>query len=176
MAQRQQMSAFDRRSDRLQSLAMPLAVGVFMVGATASLFRPAFTIGAPVAIVAAPAKPFEKIADARPVQRDDALTTGRSVDVGLSLPPEEVARMTARGKALMDAGDFAAARLLLARAADAGDADATFALASTYDPNILSQKGARGLTGDPAQAKTLYARALTAGVQDAKSRISALGG
>ena len=84
--------------------------------------------------------------------------------------------MVTRGKALMDAGDFAAARLLLNRAADAGDAGATFALAATYDPNVLAAKGARGLAGDPGQAKALYARALTAGIADARQRMEALGG
>lgn len=172
------MNSSDRKLQRLQSLAIPLAMSVVVIGATASLFRPAFTISPPVLTVSA--KPIGKATTATAQNpqgaADTALTTGRSVDVRLSLSAEEVTRMVSRGKALVDAGDFAAARLLLSRAADAGDADATFTLASTYDPNVLVAQGARGLTGDANEAKALYARALTAGIQDAKQRIAALGG
>ena len=173
------MSAFSAMPERLHALTIPLAMSVFAIGATATLFRPAFTVRPPVVALAPPAK-VEKPAAGTPQQvaalpQPDGLTTGRSADVRLPLPAEEVVRMVTRGKALMDAGDFAAARLLLNRAADAGDAGATFALAATYDPNVLAAKGARVLTGVPGQEKALFARALTAGVADARQRIDALG-
>lgn len=172
------MSALSAMPERLHALTIPLAMSVFAIGATATLFRPAFTINAPVVALAPPAKVEKPAAGSQQVAalpQPDGLATGRSADVRLPLPAEEVARMVTRGKALMDAGDFAAARLLLNRAADAGDAGATFALAATYDPNVLAAKGARGLIGDPGQARALYSRALTAGVADARQRIDALG-
>ena len=139
------MNALDLNSGRLHSLAVPLALGVFVIGSTATLFRPAFTIGAPVTIVAAPAKPpANDVADARPALRNDAFDDRPLCRRRIVSASEEVARMVTRGKALIDAGDFAAARLLLERAAEAGNAEATFALASTYDPDILGEKGARG--------------------------------
>jgi TPR repeat protein len=39
-----------------------------------------------------------------------------------------------RGQDFLTAGDFASARLLFKRAADAGNAEAALALGSTYDP------------------------------------------
>jgi hypothetical protein len=55
-----------------------------------------------------------------------------------------------------------------------GSAEASFALAETYDPLTLSKWGSYGTHGDASRALDLYARALAGGVKQAKERSDAL--
>jgi TPR repeat protein len=80
----------------------------------------------------------------------------------------------ARANLLVAQGDVGAARNVLERAAETGNAAALFALAETHDPLVLSAWGTRGTQGDVAKAKELYARALTGGIAEAKHRLDAL--
>ena len=82
--------------------------------------------------------------------------------------------MMARAQELLRLGDISGARLLLERASASGEARATFALAETYDPNVLSRWGARGFRGDAAKARELYAKALSDGMSEATIRITDL--
>jgi hypothetical protein len=88
--------------------------------------------------------------------------------------PPEVARLMARARALLGQGNISAARIVLARAAETGSALASFALAETYDPVILSTWGTYGTRGDATKARELYAKAHAGGIQEAKDRLSAL--
>lgn len=71
----------------------------------------------------------------------------------------------------LKAGDIGGARMVLERAASAGDATALFALGETYDPEVLAKMRVRGLRGDRAKAVALYQRAADAGVAEAKQRL-----
>ena len=166
----------DNDRDRtIVRLAVPLAIGVFVIGAAGTLFRPAYVVSGPAAA------PIEKHAAVKDTPRATdgptaPLAMGRSVDAPRPAPAAaEMERTFERGQGLVASGDFAAARLLFSRAAEAGHTGALFALASTYDPNVLSARGARGLVGEPDQARALYAKALEAGVAGAKERMAALG-
>jgi hypothetical protein len=86
----------------------------------------------------------------------------------------EAERLTARAKAFLVQGNIASARGLLERAVEMGNADASFALAETYDPRILSSWRTYGITGDESKARDLYAKAAAGGVQQAKDRIESL--
>ena len=86
----------------------------------------------------------------------------------------EIARLMARGNALLAQGDIASARIVLERAVDLGSAKAAFALAETYDPTVLEAWRTFGTLGDVARAKQLYARARAGGVQEAQGRLNAL--
>jgi TPR repeat protein len=55
-----------------------------------------------------------------------------------------------------------------------GSARAAFALAQTYDPEVLAQWQARGIKGDMARARQLYQLASEQGSPEAKERIAAL--
>ncbi|WP_271597591.1 hypothetical protein [Bradyrhizobium sp. CCBAU 45384] len=83
----------------------------------------------------------------------------------------EVARLVARASVLLGQGDIASARAVLERAAEIGDARASFALAETYDPIILRKWGAYGTVGDTAKARDLYARARAGGIKEAEERL-----
>jgi hypothetical protein len=86
----------------------------------------------------------------------------------------ELARLTAQASALLAQGNIGAARVVLERAAETGSAQAIFALAETYDPNILATWGAHGTRGDAAKARNLYARAYDGGIRAAQDRSRAL--
>ncbi|CAN7712069.1 hypothetical protein LJR220_007018 [Bradyrhizobium sp. LjRoot220] len=82
--------------------------------------------------------------------------------------------LVARASALLRQGDIGAARLVLERAVEMGSAQASFALAETYDPLILAKWRTHGTRGDASKAQGLYARADAAGIQEAKARLEAL--
>ncbi|NVO17918.1 MAG: hypothetical protein HXX10_28185 [Rhodoplanes sp.] len=93
---------------------------------------------------------------------------------GPAVDPEEIAILLERGKAFVARGDLAAARLLLRRAAEAGDAQAALLLGSTWDPAALKQLEVLGAVGDAAQAQLWYRRAAELGSADAGKRLDAL--
>src|SRR6187200_317486 len=86
----------------------------------------------------------------------------------------ELARLTARASALLSQGNIGAARAVLERAAETGSAQAIFALAETYDPNVLATWRTYGTRGDVTKARDLYARAFDGGSKAAKDRSDAL--
>ena len=90
------------------------------------------------------------------------------------LDPGEIASALSRGTALIASGDLAAARLVLRRAADAGDAHAAMTLAETYDPAILEKLGVHGLVPDVAMARDWYEKAKKFGAAEAPQRLEML--
>ena len=90
------------------------------------------------------------------------------------LSPQRVAQLVKRGVELLRIGDFAAARLLLRPAAEAGDAEAALLLGATYDPAAVSDFGALGLAPDPNIARAWYQRAMESGSVEASRRIERL--
>jgi hypothetical protein len=88
-----------------------------------------------------------------------------------SLTHKEIAGLLRRGQDLIAAGDIASARLVLTHLAEAGDADASFILAGTYDPAVLATRRLVGVQGDPAKARAWYARAAEQGSSEARRRL-----
>jgi hypothetical protein len=78
------------------------------------------------------------------------------------LERDEIANLLKRGQSALQNGDISAARLLLRRAAEAGEAQAALALAATYDPIALKELGVLGTKADVAQARLWYRRAADA--------------
>jgi hypothetical protein len=72
-------------------------------------------------------------------------------------PP--VIRLMARASTLLGQDNISAARIVLKRAVETGSAEASFALAETYDPRVLSRWGAYRTRGDVSKARELYAKA-----------------
>ncbi len=86
----------------------------------------------------------------------------------------EAARLLERAHALLGQGNIGAARAVLERAAETGSALASFELAETYDPLVLSTWRIYGTQGDATRARELYAKAFDGGVKAAKDRSDAL--
>ena len=90
------------------------------------------------------------------------------------LDPGEIASSLRRGNDLIASGDLAAARLVLRRAANAGDAHAAMTLAGTYDPVVLEKLGVHGFVPDAAMARVWYEKARKAGSPAAPQRLEVL--
>jgi hypothetical protein len=123
------------------------------------------------------------------------LTTGYLVDRGALhlqwLPPtsalrplgtlssridaRELDELLARGKALKATGDIGGARLVFQRAAEAGNAQAAFMLAETYDPTVLKNLREVGLAPDVKVARMWYGKAKELGSEEARDRLQRLG-
>lgn len=76
----------------------------------------------------------------------------------------------ARGRKLLDTGDFASARLLFRRAADDGLAAGALALATTFDPAEIDRLHAVGIRPDTAEARRWYEKARELGAGPAADR------
>ena len=90
------------------------------------------------------------------------------------LDPEEVEHLIRRGEAFISQGDFAAARPMLRRAADAGSARAAEMVAETYDARMLRKVGAVGVQPDAAQAREWYEKAVALGAPEMSARLEGL--
>ena len=90
------------------------------------------------------------------------------------LDRDEIAMLYRRSEELVAEGDIAAARLMLARAAEAGDARSALALGATYDPDVLRKLGVLGVAADAAQARAWYAKAAEYGSGEATRRLEQL--
>jgi hypothetical protein len=91
-----------------------------------------------------------------------------------SISADEIMRFRQRGEALVSAGDIAAGRLLLQRAAQAHDAQAALVLAGTYDPSVLAKLAAPGVAADPVAARRWYETAKALGSDLASQRLDIL--
>lgn len=95
----------------------------------------------------------------------------------LILRPDEIGRIAeliAHGQKMIDLGQIAGARSYFKRAAEAGSADAAYALGMTYEPSFLDRVGVQGMRADPAEARAWYERAQELGSQAAKQRLEEL--
>jgi hypothetical protein len=99
------------------------------------------------------------------------------------LDQDEIADLVTRGNDFINRGDLASARLVLQRAAEAGDPQAALLLAGTYDPILLEKVGIQGFARDIVEgfapdatlARTWYERAKELGSPEAVRRLEMLG-
>jgi hypothetical protein len=92
----------------------------------------------------------------------------------LPLDSQEITTLIDRGSAFFKRGDFASARLLLRRAAEARSANAALMLGSTFDPLIIQQIGVIGIEPDVARARQWYEKAAELGSDAASQRLANL--
>jgi hypothetical protein len=109
-----------------------------------------------------------------PARVPDAAPSGtQTVAPGLitrQLDRDEIAALLKRGENFIRSGDLASARLVLQRAAEAGDMHAALTLAATFDPNQLG----RDLPADVVKARFWYERAEQLGSTEALRRLEQL--
>lgn len=129
---------------------------------------------APPQPAAAPT-PQAQPAPAEPAPAAAATTQTAPADfVTRQLDRDELLSLLKRSEDFINAGDLASARLLLRRAAEAGDMRAALMLASTFDPNVLRTLGAPELGADVAKARLWYQRAQQFGSTEAPRRLQEL--
>jgi hypothetical protein len=90
------------------------------------------------------------------------------------LSADEIAARIGRSSDFLKNGDFAAARLLLRRAAESGSADAALMLGKTFDPLYLNELGAVGIQPDIEQCRLWYEKAAELGSAAAAQRLANL--
>jgi TPR repeat protein len=86
----------------------------------------------------------------------------------------QAAHLMERAKSLLSQGDINGARVVLQRVVQIGSADASFAIAETYDPRVLSRWNVYGTRGDVSKAREFYAKAAEGGIAEAKDRLLSL--
>jgi TPR repeat protein len=91
-----------------------------------------------------------------------------------ALDADAITLLMKRGEQLVEAGDFAAARTLFQRAAEADEAAAAIALGATYDPAVLAGMRVVGIDADVGKARFWYQKAVSLGSSDAKRRLELL--
>jgi hypothetical protein len=120
---------------------------------------------------------------AAPVPASKTAVPSISAPVSPLLPPaspvaatdrDEIAALLARARTYLSAGDVAAARLVLRRAAEHDDPQAALALGGTYDPTVLKRLGIINFHADPTQAREWYRKAADLGSPDASLRLDQL--
>jgi TPR repeat protein len=90
------------------------------------------------------------------------------------LDRDELTSMLRRADDFIKSGDLSSARLLLRRAAEAGNVQAALTLAGTFDPNVLAALGLQGGAADIAMARLWYERAAQFGSPEAPRRLRQL--
>jgi hypothetical protein len=98
----------------------------------------------------------------------------QEVSTARELKPDEITALISRGSDFLKTGDFSAARLLLQRGAESGNADAALMLAKTFDPLFLHQIGAVGIAPDVAKCRKWYQKAVELGSEVAAQRLANL--
>ena len=124
-----------------------------------------------------PAQPIESstqpaaLPAATPAAVDQTTASSSSIR---QLDRDEVNMLVKRGEKFLMTGDFAAARLMLQRAAEAGDPHASLVLGATYDPIEVKHLGVRGIVASVATARTWYEKAEQFGSAEARRRLELL--
>jgi hypothetical protein len=109
-----------------------------------------------------------------PTQAAPAQAAPAPPPAAVVLDENEINTLIRRGKNLLSDGDFAAARVLFERAANAGSAEAALALGSTYDPNVIKRLGAIMVKPDIASARKWYQLAAERGSAAASLQLANL--
>jgi hypothetical protein len=119
--------------------------------------------------------PSSQIANARvgapSVLREPSTAKGSS---STPFSGDQLAALLSRSNDFLKDGDFAAARILLRRAAESGSADAALMLGKTFDPLYLSEVGAMGIQPDIEQCRQWYEKAAELGSEAAAQRLANL--
>ena len=111
----------------------------------------------------------KQAADSRLIHVTQAVKTAVTEKAAEVQGNAEAAKLIARASALLGQGDIGAARIVLERASELGNAKASFMLAETYDPAILTAWRTYGTRGEVTKARELYAKADAGGIQEAKN-------
>ena len=83
--------------------------------------------------------------------------------------------LLAQAERRIESGDIPGAREMLASSSEGtASGPIIFALAETYDPNMLAAWGTRGVAADVTKAKSLYFKARDLGVVRAQVRLEQL--
>jgi TPR repeat protein len=101
-------------------------------------------------------------------------TTSKQLTTSRSPSDPEAVRLMMRATGLLSQGNISEARIVLERAVEMGSAKASFAIAETYDPRVLSGWKTFGTRGDESKAREFYTKAAAGGIVEANDRLGSL--
>lgn len=113
------------------------------------------------------------VASGGPVEPSSVTTASMTRATAPADPALVMERVLVQARQKIEGGDVIAAREILT-GESTPSAPLIFALAETYDPNMLAAWGSRGVAADVQRARSLYAKALEQGYGRAMSRLDAL--
>lgn len=153
--------------------ATPAAVPMAVEAAPGATQEPSEAAPVPAAV---PVRVAEATPEATqgPLEAAPTPDPPRPAAKAIMLAPDEIAMLVNRGKDFLTNGDISSARLLLRRAAEAGNAEAALALGSTFDPAVIARLGAIGVKADAARARKWYEKAAALGSNCASEQIAKL--
>jgi len=173
--------SFAAVADNLPRLAtaetrVPSAELAAAAAATASVLAtaPNAALAKPSVMTPPPSPTVEAAARAEPPQPEPTKPSAAAIPEPRpsdNLSRDEIASLYKRGQDLVAAGDIASGRLFLMRAAQGGNAEASLALAGTFDAAVLATLRAVGVQPDPAKARAWYTRAAEQGSLEARQRL-----
>jgi len=131
--------------------------------------RPPVPVPVPVLQPVTPPQPMPAAHPAVVASVATATTAARLVE-----PSSRLEELLTQARQRVESGDVGGARELLSNAEEGSQGAAVFALAETYDPNMLAAWGTRGVAADVAKARSLYRKALSLGAERAQVRLDAL--
>ncbi|WP_167529029.1 hypothetical protein, partial [Bradyrhizobium macuxiense] len=168
----EQRSLLQRERGKAEQLERDLASARRDIAAFAAKVTPAVS---QVATTGNAGRSVQEAAASAPAPAENrAVATPTAGNVETATDGAQEARLLARARLLLERGDIGGARVVLESVAETGSAQASFALAETYDPLTLSNWGTYGTRGDAAKARDLYAKAEAGGIKEAKARFEAL--
>jgi len=106
--------------------------------------------------------------------RSAPLSAPAQGSTALTRPAEEIALLLSRATDFFAQGDYASARPLLQRAAEAGSASAALMLGTTFDPLVVHPIGGTGIKPDTALARQWYEKAVELGSEAASQQLAKL--
>ena len=109
-----------------------------------------------------------------PEQTTPKSVTAAKLESPTGQPGVTTAQILAVAERFVATGDVLAARAMLSARAAAGEPRAQFALAETYDPNMLSFWNAPNIEANVSYARLLYETARRNGLPEAQARLDAL--
>lgn len=116
--------------------------------------------------------PNEVLASA-PVPEVQPLSAASMTKAPVADASQQIEMVLVQARQRVEGGDVQGARELLNGEGNPS-APLLFALAETYDPNMLAAWGSRGVSADVQRARSLYAKALDLGFGRAMARLDAL--
>ena len=163
--------ALPREDEALHGLTAPSDGSAALSPPQTSSRLDAILFAPPTAVPILAARPLPSFPNAHPDPEPAARPSSETIPQSASralvdLPradPAEIARLKARARELLDVGQIAPARAVLADAATGGDGEASYMLAQTYDGAALVRAGVLGVAPDQGKADALYDAARRAG-------------
>ncbi len=159
---------------RVGQIVAPAILALALAGVAILMFAPGTGVGRLQSSVQQAARePASLVGTLTPFLESTASLDAAGAEKRPALTLDDLL-LVEKAEAMLERGDIIGARRELAEAAAAGNTHAKFALAETFDPNMLAARGLRVPVADAGTARALYTQALAAGDARAQRRLEGL--